>query len=378
MIRMVLTLLLVVGIFVGLVLFPDIASQPVRIEILGWLFETRTGMFILLMLVVLALFWSLQKAFDLSINSPKQMWSRLRSGSTKRRESRLQEALATWIDEGAGNSQKLLKRSKGIIPEWLHHSLSLAWDKPTNHPNIDDEKDSPLIIALKARLATDGYHGGKLSLSARQHYLDTWLAVHPGAPLALQRKARLLGDMSEYAEQVHLLEELMQKNKNIDSLKPVLAQALAKLAEKDEANKLVHLRKANRLMPNDAAVLKQLATALADSGDSKSAERLLLDYIQQHDDMTMARAALKLLSFDALQNFKRVDKPAFQNTDAGRWLRMMLAYEADLIGIADDAMNAMLSQNPSPLLWQTKGDWLAKQHKWEEATEAYQKAFKAE
>jgi len=374
MIRIVLALLLIVGVFVALVLFPDIASQPVRIEMLGWLFETRTGMFVLLVMTGLGLLWLLQKAFDLSINSPRQLWTSLRSGNKKRRETRLQEALAIWIDEGAGNSQKLLKRSKGIIPDWLHEALTIWWDKPSHHPKINDEKDTPLTVALKARLATDAEYVEHLSLSERQHYLDVWLAVHPAAPLALQRKAILLGDMGDYAEQVHLLEDLIQKNKSIAWFKPQLAKALYHLAEKEPEHQLAHLRKANRLMPDDTHILSALAAALDKSGDSTSAQRLLLDYLAQHDDIMLAQAALKLLSFDALQNFKRVDKPAYQNTYAGRWLRMMLAHEADLVGIAKDALDAMLEQNPTPLLWQTKGDWLAAEHAWEDATHCYQKA----
>jgi tetratricopeptide (TPR) repeat protein len=375
MIRIVLALLLVVSVFVALVLFPDIASQPVRIEMLGWLFETRTGMFVLLVMTGLGVLWLLQKTFDVSVNSPKQLWTSLRSGSKKRRELRLQEAMTVWIDKGAGNAQKLLKRSKGIVPDWLHTALIVLWDKPSNQPKIDDEKDSPLIMALKARLATDDEHVSHLSLSERQHYLDVWLAAHPAAPLALQRKAILLGDMGEYAEQVKLLEELIQKNKNIDWLKPQLAQALYHLAEKEPEHQLAHLRKANRLTPDDTKILLSLASALEKSGDTKNAERLLLEHLQQHDDITLAQAALKLLSFDALKNFKRVDKPTFQNTYAGRWLRMMLAHEADLVGIAKDALDAMLEQNPTSLLWQTKGNWLAAEHAWEEATRCYQKAM---
>ncbi len=374
MMRIVLVLLAMIGIFVGLVLFPDIANQPVRIEMLGWLFETRTGMFILLVIVVFSMLWTLQKTFDLSINSPRQLWTRLRSGNTKRRELRLQEALATWIDEGAGHSQKLLKRSKGIIPDWLHQALLLAWGKPQNQLPIDMEKDTPLMVALKARLATNPENIHHLSLSDRQHFLDAWLAVHPAATLAMMRKAELLGDMHEYTEQVHLLETLMQKTKDINDIKPKLAQALANLASKDTSNELAHLRKANRLMPIEANILKLLATALSHHGDNKTAENLLLDYLQQHDDMDIAQTAFKLMAFDALKNFKRLDKPVFQSTNAGRWLRMMLAYEADLTGIAEDALGAMLEQNPSPLLWQTKGNWLAAKHEWEEAVHCFQKA----
>jgi len=374
MIRIVLALLTIIGIFVGLVLFPDIASEPVRIEILGWLFETRTGMFILLIIAVFTVLWTLQTFFNFGINSPKHLWASLRSGSSKRRNLRLQEALAIWIDEGEGQSQKLLKRSTGIVPEWLHNALLILWDQPSNHIKINDEKDTALTIALKAKLATNPDHIQNLPLNERQHYLDAWLAVHPGANLALYRKATLLGDMGEYAQQVHLLEELMKKNKHIQSIKPLLAHALQSLALKDTENTLAHLRKANRLAPNDASILNSLSVAFADNGDHRQAKQVLLDYLTVHDDIDMAQTALKLLSAEALQSFKQVDKPAFQNTYAGRWLRMMLAHEADLVGIAKDALNAMVEQNPTPLLWKTKADWLAASHEWEEAVKCYKKA----
>ncbi|MDQ7004475.1 MAG: hypothetical protein Q9N67_05995 [Ghiorsea sp.] len=376
MIRIVVVLLLVIAVFISLVVFPDIANQRVRIEMLGWLFETRTAMFVLLLTTVVTGLWFIQKTFDLSVNSPKQLWQNIRSGSHKRRELRLQEALDTWIDEGEGKSQKLLKRSKGVAPQWLHDALIIWWDKPENHAPINDEKDASHIIALKARLATENPKES-LSPSVQQQYLDAWLMVHPAAPLALARKAELLGKQGEYREQVALLESLFQKKKSIESIKPKLAQALLHLAQHDEANTLAHLRKAYRLMPHDAAICQHLALALADSGDRASGERLLLDYLQQHNNISIAQEALKLLSLDALKNFKRVDKPAFQNSNAGRWLRMMLAYEADLTGIADDAMRAMLAQQPSTLLWQTQGDWLAAKHEWEKAAQCYQKALSA-
>jgi len=374
MIRIVLALLTIVGIFIALVLFPEIASQPVRIEMLGWLFETRTGMFILLIITVFTVLWTLQTFFNFGINSPKHLWASLRSGSSKRRNLRLQEAVAIWVDEGAGNSQKLLNRSKGVIPDWLHQTFMVWLDQPRNHDKINDEKDTALTIALKARLATNPEYIQSLALNERQYYLDAWLAVHPAAKLALYRKAELLGDMGEYAQQVNLLEGLMQKNKSIQSIKPLLAHALQNLALKDTENTLAHLRKANRLAPNDAGILPSLSAALAKNGDSKHAKQVLLDYLTDHDDIDMAKNALKLFAFDALQSFKLVDKPAYQNTYAGRWLRLMLAHEADLVGIANDALNAMIEQNPTPLLWQTKGDWLAASHEWEEAVKCYKNA----
>lgn len=374
MIRIVFALLLVVSVFIGLVLFPDFASQPVRIEMLGWLFETRTGVFILLTLFTLGLLWSLQKFFDFSINSPKQMWLSLRSGSQKRRDMRLQEALATWIDEGAGSSQKLLKRSKGVLPNWLHDTLMVWWDKPASRLKINDEKDTPLMIALKARLATEGDDTTQLGLSERQHYLDAWLTAHPAAPLALQRKAVLLGELGDFSAQVQLLENLIQKNKNITLFKAWLADALYHLASQDEENKLEHLRKANRLNPDDATIINALAQALTQAGDNKAVERLLLSYLEKHDDMSVAQTALKLFRSDALKSFKQVDRPVYQATVSGSWLRLMLAHEANLVGIAEDGLQALLQSNPSALLWQIRGDWFAAKQEWEQAVTCYQKA----
>lgn len=373
MIRIVMMLLLIAAVFVSLLVFPDIANQRVRIEILGWLFETRTAMFILLIIFSLSALWLVQKTFTLSINSPKQLWTNLRSGNKKRRELRLQEALDTWIDEGEGHSQKLLKRSKGIVPQWLHDALIIWWDKAENHAPIHDEKDKPHIIALKARLATEPQHT-HLSLEQRQQYLDAWLMVHPGASLALERKAALLGERGEYAEQVALLEDLFQRKRQVQHIRPQLATALHQLAGQDAENALTYLRKANRINPTDVKILIHLAQTLHASGDTQSASRLLLDFLTQHDDMQVAKALLPMLEKDALQHFKQVDKAAYQNTIAGTWLRMQLAHKAGLSGIADDSLHGLLENHESAALWQLRGDWYAEQGQWQQAAEAYQKA----
>ena len=374
MIRILLTLTLIITVFIGLVVFPEISNQPVRIEMLGWLFETRTGMFILLILLILGTLWFVQKAFELSVNSPKQLWANLSSGSRKRREQHLQDALKIWIDEGEGNSQKLLKRSKGVVPDWLYESLLTWWDAPASHGKINDEKDTPLSIALKARLATDEEHAAKLSISERQQYLDTWLAVHPGASLALQRKAEILGELHEYAEQVTVLESLWSNRKNALAIKPLLTTALVNIAKQDSTNKLTHLRKANRINPADTDALTALAIALVESGDKQSGIRLLLEYLERHDDWHVAEVALSILSSDPLKHFKSVDKSNFQKTLAGNWLRVSLAHKADLTGIAEEGLNSLLEHHPSAQLWQVRGDWYSDKKQWEKAASAYQKA----
>jgi predicted Zn-dependent protease len=374
MIRIIVALLLIIAVFTGLVLFPAVTNQPVRIEVLGWLFETRTGMFILALLFVFGVVWALQKLFNFSVNSPKQLWLNLRSGNKKRRELRFQEALDTWIDEGEGQSKKLLKRSKGVAPDWLHEALLLWWDTPSSHPKINIDKDDPRIIALKARLATDADHSNALSMEEKQQYIDAWLSAHPAAPLALMRKATWLGEQEKYAEQVALLEDLWQKKRNATAIKPLLASALRMLAKADVENGLAHLRKANRINPSDSQIIIDLADALHDSGDKQSGVRLLLEYVEHHDDMMVAKHALALLEEDAVSSFKLVDKPSFQSQAAGSWLRLMLAHKANLRGLAGDALTALLERSPSALLWKTRGDWYAEQQQWQKATHAYQQA----
>lgn len=80
------------------------------------------------------------------------------------------------------------------------------------------------------------------------------------------------------------------------------------------------------------------------------------------------------MSGNALKNFKAIDKLSYKATVAGTWLRMMLAHQAGLTGIAEDALHALLEHHPSAILWETKGDWLANKQAWKEATQAYQKA----
>ena len=374
MIRILLALTLIIAVFIGLVVFPEISNQAVRIEMLGWLFETRTGMFVLLILFTLGTLWFLQKIFELSINSPKQLWANLSSGNRKRREQRMQEALTTWIDEGEGSSQKLLKKSKGVVPDWLYESLLIWWDAAASHNKINDDKDTPLSIALKARLATEEKHAATLTLSERQQYLDTWLAVHPGASLALQRKAEILGELHEYAEQVTLLEGLWNKKTNPQVIKPLLATALVNLAKQDSANKLTHLRKANRINPVDVEALTALAIALVESGDKQSGTRLLLAHLEKNDVWHVAEVALSILATDPLKHFKSVDKPIFQKSVAGNWLRASLAHKADLTGIAEEGLSSLLEHHPSAQLWQVRGDWYADKKQWEKAASAYQKA----
>ncbi|MDX8383273.1 MAG: hypothetical protein R8M45_04270 [Ghiorsea sp.] len=376
--RIVFGLLLVIAVVVSLLLFPNVASQSVKIEMMGWLFETRTGMFVLLLLLLWAVVWLIQKIIFVSVNSPKQFWSSLRSGTGKRHELRMQEALATWVDEGAGHSQKLLKKSKGVVPDWLYDTLLVWLNEPAKHEAMNGEKDSPLCIALKARLATDPESTTVFTLSERQLYLDAWLTAHPHATLAVQRKASLLGELAEYAEQVTLLESLWKKKRNDTEICSVYAEALRLLASVQPEGALMHLRKAYNIAPDAVDIVIDLAQAMIQDNDRVRGERMLLDYLQQHDAFQVAEAALQVLSDAPLKNYKLVDKPVFQRTVAGSWLRLMLAHKADLVGLAEDGMQALLQRAPSARLWQTRADWYVEKQQWQQAAESYQQALQHE
>lgn len=376
MIRMVLALLLIIAIFIGLVMFPDIATLPVRIELVGWLFETRTGMFVMLLVSAYSVWWTIKLIFNLSINSPKQLWSSLRSGNFKRREHHLQDALATWVDAGEGHSLKLLKRSKNVVPAWLYDVLLIWWGNvDTATLTIHDEKDAPMIIALKARLATNPEQIGKFSISERQHFLESWLAVHPAAPLALQRKAVLLGEIGDFSAQVELYETLWNSKQHGQTISTLFAEALRQAAKINHEYRLPHLRKAHRIDASNQAVIIDLAQALVDTGERKSGERMLLSYLETHDALDIAKAAYQLWRHDALAGLKMIDKPVFQSTMAGQWLRIKLAHQAKLTGIAEDGLQSLLSQNNHPEFWQMQGDWHAEKRDWQKAAESYQKAL---
>jgi len=63
-----------------LALFPNVADQVLKIEAFGWIFETRQGPFILLLLLLLGLIWMLRRIISAILAGPGQVWQVLRSG----------------------------------------------------------------------------------------------------------------------------------------------------------------------------------------------------------------------------------------------------------------------------------------------------------
>ncbi len=102
--RLFFLLLLALGIAVLLSLFPTIAGQPLRVEAFEWVFETQQGAFITALLVLLIIVWLLRRIVSAIFAGPGQLWNTLRMGGRKRREQRLKEGLAEWIDMRAASA----------------------------------------------------------------------------------------------------------------------------------------------------------------------------------------------------------------------------------------------------------------------------------
>ncbi|RME81696.1 MAG: hypothetical protein D6771_07995, partial [Zetaproteobacteria bacterium] len=105
-------------------LFPSVAEQTVRMQAFGWVLETKQGPLIAA-LVVLMLAWRLARMILAAVLAgPGRAWEALRFGVRSRREAKLREAVARWINEGAPLARDLDKRMRGTAPGWLLQVLA--------------------------------------------------------------------------------------------------------------------------------------------------------------------------------------------------------------------------------------------------------------
>ncbi len=349
-----LTILLVLSLLLALALiaFPHLADQPLRLEAFGWVFETRQGAFIVALLLLLFALWLVRAVVRALLAGPGQAWQALRLGSRKRREAKLRESLAQWIDARGDNPAKKLKRARGAAPSWLLSLLRLMMT-PAHEIPAPSREAEPLEIALAARIATDPSAHPRPDPAIRRRHLEAWLEARPDAPLALTRLAELAEEEGDWPRAAELLENIWKRGiASGSSVKPRLARAWLQLAatEDDPEQAAIWLRKAFRLAPEEHAVTLAWGRSLARRGETKAARKLWLDWLAQHDDLDIARALLALLLDDseatgdarreaALRHYRKLEKraggPAFQ------WLRAELAHAAGLDGIAEEQMQAI-------------------------------------
>jgi len=374
--RLFILLLLALGIAVLLSLFPEIAGQPLRIEAFGWIFETRQGAFITALLVLLAVLWLLRRIATAIFAGPGQLWNTLRLGGKKRREQRLREGVAEWIDMRGDLGSKAFGKSRGTIPEWAIILLK-TMAMPAN-VQVAGESDDPLNTALAARIATNPNAPSKPDNLTQKAHLEAWLSVHPDAPLAVSRLAALAENEGDWATAAKLLENSWkQGQRSASSIKPRLARIYIHLADENPESGQNHLRKAHRLAPDDLNVITALGRAYVANKDSEAAKKLWLGYLEQHDDFHIAAELLSLMNSEALQLFQKLDRKDADKVynDAMRWLQASLAHKAGLNGLANEIMDQLLEKNSSCVPLQSRAEWYAEAGEWAQATQCYQQAL---
>jgi len=376
--RIMIVLILALALAALFALFPEVADETLSIHAFGWLFETKQGPFILVLVLALALYWLVRRIVLALLAGPGQLWQVLKNGRKKRRETYLYDGLAEWVDMRGERGWKYFRKGKGFLPEWADGLLSRLPMSPADMP-LPADGDDDLLIALTARMASDPQASPKPDPSVRQAHLNAWLKAHPGAPLALERKAGLLQETENWDGLVAMLEEIWKRGGNSASrAAPKLAAAYMQLAQTTggQEKSLGYLRKAQRLQPESGAVVLALGRALLGEGDASACRKLWLAHIERQDDADIAVALMPLMHEDALKTYRRMEKKRESEiTPAQALLRAGMAHVAGLDGLAAEHMDKLLARNPSPQAWRTLADWRLENGDGQRAAEAYQQAL---
>ncbi|MDX8395698.1 MAG: hypothetical protein R8K22_04710 [Mariprofundaceae bacterium] len=374
--RVILILLLAIALMAVMTLFPEIARQSLKIEAFGWLFETKQGAFVVVLFLLLTVLWLLRRIISAIIAGPGQLWQTLRVGGKKRREHRLREGLAQWLDMRDDLGAKALKKSRHVIPDW---GLTLLKILPISAKDqvVGSSEDDKLAIVLAARIATNPDSFSKPDVATRKVHLEAWLQAHPGAPLALSRLADLAQEGQDWKALIQLLEETWKRGqRSASSVKIRLAKAYVSLAAEQSENRQANLRKAHRLAPENPDVLLALGHAYCGAGDTQAAQKLWLRYLQKKEDWDIADALFNIMKADALKTFQQLDKRADQHNLALSWVHACLAHAAKLDGLAHDMIAALLEKTDHPQVLQTRAQWHVEAGEWEQAALYYQKLLR--
>ena len=374
--RLILLLIIALATAVALIAFPDIADQHLRLEAFGWIFETRQGAFIIALFALLLILGLLRTIVRAIFSGPGTVWRSVRMGSRKRREKRLREGLAQWLDNRGDFGIKSLKRAKGVLPDWMMEMLKIL-AIPAKDQEVLHEHEEPLATVLAARIATDPSAHQKPDLTTRKAHIDAWLHVHPGAPLAISRKADIAEEEENWLALTALLEdEWKQGHRSAHSVKPRLAMAYIRLSEADSDNAMVHLRKAYRLLPDDADVLLAYGLGLIVSGERPTAVRIWVAHLEKHDSPEIADALLSSQKDDALRAYRKLEgRKESELNNSERWLRAELAHAAKLDGLAFEQMLALADSCDHADAWQSLAHWYSEAGDFESAANAYQRAL---
>ncbi|PCI45124.1 MAG: hypothetical protein COB41_02315 [Proteobacteria bacterium] len=356
-----------------LTLFPDIALQTLRIEAFGWQFETRQGAFVVSLLLIFGVLWLIQRLLSALVAGPGQLWQTLRMGGKKRREQRLRDGIAQWLDMRGDHGKRTFKKSRGIIPDWAVALLKTSTISASDQ-TLAASDDDRLLIALSARIASDPEAKPRPDIAIRKAHLEAWLKSQPNSPLALIRMADLAVEEEDWKHAVKRLENIWKHGYcSASRAKPKMAQAWLALAKQEPKHAMEYLRKAYRMQPAGSAVVLALGHAHIKENNNKAAEKLWLGHLLQQNHLAIADAAFELLNRNALAAFRKLEKQ--QGTAALEWLRARLAHAGKLDGLAEEALSSLLETDPCREFWRTQADWLTQKEHWSEAMLAYQKAL---
>ena len=376
--RLIFLLIIALATAGALIAFPDIADQHLRLEAFGWIFETRQGSFLIALFALLMLLWLLRSIVRAIFSGPGTVWRSVRMGSRKRREKRLRDGLAQWLDHRGDFGVKSLKRAKGVLPDWIMEMLKVL-AVPAKDQQVLQEHDDPLVTVLAARIATDPSAHPKPDLASCKAHIDAWLHVHPGAPLAISRKADIAEEEGDWSGLVALLEEeWKQGHRSAHSVKPRLAKAYIRLSEGSPEQAMTYLRKAYRLLPDDHGVLLAYGLGLIVSGETPTATRLWFSHLEKHDSIDIADALLTSQSADALRAYRKLESKSDNELNHAQcWLKAELAHAAKLEGLAFEQMIGLAESTNSSDAWQSLASWYRQAGDYENASNAYQRALEA-
>lgn len=374
--RFILILVLALAVSIALIVFPNIADQALRIEAFGWIFETRQGAFIVALLALLLVLWLLRSIVGALFAGPGVAWRSLRLGSRKRREKKLREALAQWLDGRGNTNARALKRYRGVLPDWAIDMLQTMLSPASELP-LPTENQDPLITALAARIATEPQANQAADSATRKAHLEAWLNAHPGAPLATSRLVDIAEEEGDLLEFINRMEaEWKQGRRTAEIAKPRLVRACLKLAEQDSEQSMAFLRKAYRLLPDDAKVLLAYGNGLLGSGDVKTVQRLWNGYLEQHSNERIARALLKIQREDPIKVYRKLERKTVDALNpAQRWLRAELAHAAKLDGLAFEQMQVLADDYGSVAAWKSLGHWHEELGEFEKAAACYRRTL---
>ncbi|MDQ6953040.1 MAG: heme biosynthesis HemY N-terminal domain-containing protein [Mariprofundaceae bacterium] len=371
--KLKLLLLLAFVLTIAFTLFPHVSQEIFRIEAFGWQLETKQGVFVVFMLIVFFLIWFVQRLIAAVMAGPGKIWQTLRTGGQQRREQHLQTALHDYIDMRPKNGQRTFKKAQKLVPDWakpLLDSLSLL---PNQQADADLQQE-PLHVAFTARIASDPEWKDKVDVSKRQAHLEAWLKVHPDAPLAQIRLLDIYLEKKSWQEVLDMLYAI--KSQPLRSQAWIIdkkIEALLALSQEEGSDALACLQQAEKISPQHQDIVLARGHAHIQTNNPQAAEKLWLNYLKKHDDLSIAQATLSLMQGEGLAAFRRMEK--IKGTQALLWLHACLAHAGKLEGLAEETLKPLLENNACPLFWQTWAQWSAQKGEHQRAFEAYEQAI---